>query len=240
MPSTTESTLVDPSLNDSIFTEPDVDQGDCDDPSSAADFDLDALFNEQCDSPPDLSTKEFILELPQLPVNKRPMTPPNEFELPSKRSRMTPVCDEIRESQSLPDLLLPEDVIRGEPLDTLIPGSSSDDNTLFSTVASIQQMKERMISAHTLLTTYTALKRTSTQVGTQLKTTRTQLAEANKWRFLLADENARLRSRVSIVSKEKDLLKSAITKLHGDTNGLKKNEALRNEINEKNLEISRL
>lgn len=213
------------------------------------------------------SSSPAQFHLPQLSSSKRSLTPPNdsEDEVPdAKRSKAnnmamleTSTSDfHFPEAQcDTPQLLLPEHVIPG-PVETLTPESSAVPSPTFSSRSdgspvpdtvccslvanSIKQMKERMISAHTLLTTYTALKKTSAQVSTQLKTANIQLGEANKWRFILADENARLRSRVSIVTKEKEHLKIAITKLHSDTNGLKKNEILHNEINEKNIEIARL
>lgn len=201
---------------------------DSETPGITADFDLDALFDEQSYSQDE--NNEFVLELPPIPLNKRPLTPPSESATPATPAKRT----KFNQPQNTqPELLLPEHVITTKIINPLF----EDDPT---TIASIQQMKQRMITAHTLLTTYTALKRTSTQVTSQFTNTRTQLLESNKWRFLLADENARLRSRVSIMSKEKEHLKVAITKLHGDTNGLEKNKALRNEIKEKNVEIERL
>lgn len=212
--------------------------------SDVADFDLDALFDEQCHSEtdsrwsPPKKDAEFVLELPPvLPMEKRPLTPPGDLEPAVKRMKFhlpptlhKPASHRSR-SNNLPELLLPEHVI-SRSLDIEEANNPA--------VSAITQMKQRMVSAHTLLTTYTTLKRTSAQVTAQLATTNTQLSDANKWRLLLADENSRLRSRVAIVSKEKDRLQVAVTKLNGDTNGLQKNKALRNELKEKNIEISRL
>lgn len=215
---------VESKTRDPLFDEP------SDSELISADFDLDALFDEQCEGP----SSDHESHVLHLPTYKRPMTPPSETEVVVKHPRVAVFYPPY----SPPELLLPEDVVDMSPLESSSSSSSSSADN--ASIATIRQMKERMISAHTLLTTYTVLKKTSTQVSTQLKATNTQLADANKWRFLLADENARLRSRVSIVTKEKENLKAAITKLHGDTNGIQKNEALRNELMEKNREIARL
>lgn len=198
--------------------------------------------------------------------NKREFTPPQEEEKDDskRRKRGSLHVPEFHfpelEGKSATELLLPENVV--DPVQTLTPESSTvpspsspsssgiSNTALFSGSSSvpypeisesaIHQLKSRMISAHTLLTTYTALKHTASGTSAQLQTATKQLNEANKWRFILADENARLRTRIAIVTKEKENLKSAITKLHSDTNGLKKNEVLHMEINEKNIEIARL
>lgn len=241
--------------------------------ASAADFDIDELFQEQCGSSPSSSTDsplpltavidvkardefsapkeasnpEFILHLPPLHSIKRPKlyTPP-EPEMPAlKRPKTyTKVISNNKSGssnifkKSVPDLLLPENVVPG-PVDELV-GSTVLPAEASQALLAIKAMKEKMISTHTLLTTYTALRRTSTQTNSQLALTRTQLVDAARWRTLLADENARLKARVAIVGKEEEHLKCAVRKLTKDTNGLHKNEALRHEIVEKNREIERL
>lgn len=201
--------------------------------ASAAEFDLDALFEEQEEEARPAPRKR--LYGPQVPSYKRPaggvvptaLLKPGEqrpLKRPRQQSSPTP-------PPSIPALLLPEDVV-----DLPVPPASPSAHTL----QAIKQLKERMISAHTLLTTYTVLQKTSGTVHDQLSHARAQLADASKWRELLAEENARLKSRVSIVTKEKENLRVAIKRLHADTNGLQKNEALKNEIMDKNREIARL
>lgn len=240
--------------------------------ASAADFDIEELFKEQCGSSPspptdaplpltavigvktrdefcapkEVPNPEFILHLPPLHSIKRPKlyTPP-EPEMPAlKRPKTyTKVISNNKSGsnifkKSVPDLLLPENVVPG-PIDELL-GSTVLPAEASQALLAIKAMKEKMISTHTLLTTYTALRRTSTQANSQLALTRTQLVDAARWRTLLADENARLKARVAIVGKEEEHLKCAVRKLTKDTNGLHKNEALRHEIVEKNREIERL
>jgi hypothetical protein len=248
--------------------------------ASAADFDIDELFQEQCGSSPasaatgalglvaatdsstrDLSTNtqkdlspspEFILHLPPLHSIKRPkLYNPPESEMPTLKRPKTYTKEIPSNSCSnsnknnvnsfkkiVPDLLLPEDVVVG-PIDDLV-GSTALPAEASKALLAIKTMKEKMISTHTLLTTYTALRRTSAQSSSQLALTRTQLVDAARWRSLLADENARLKARVAIVGKEEEHLKCAVRKLTKDTNGLQKNEALKHEIVEKNREIERL
>lgn len=250
--------------------------------ASAADFDIDELFKEQCGSSPastttgglgsvttsDSSAKdvtttntqkdagpspEFILHLPPLHSIKRPkLYNTLESEMPALKRPKTYTKDIPSNSNGnnnsknminsfkkiVPDLLLPEDVVVG-PIDDLV-GSTALPTEASQSLLAIKAMKEKMISTHTLLTTYTALRRTSAQSSSQLALTRTQLVDAARWRSLLADENARLKARVAIVGKEEEHLKCAVRKLTKDTNGLQKNEALKHEIVEKNREIERL
>lgn len=105
----------------------------------------------------------------------------------------------------------------------------------YSTVnnSTIAKIKAQMVSAHNLISTYTALKRTTQCISDCLVSTKNQNASLRK-------ENEKLAKQNIIFNKEKLLLKQALNKLHRDTNGMGKNEVLLKEISKLNLEIVRL
>ena len=251
-----------------------------------AEFDLDALFEENDQDKPSTSSSSqrddhqstppdfFSLHLPQLPSTPQDLTPPGDCDLDTllladmkKRSlederdtteqhKKSKYTSSPKESQfhfpQAPATLTP-------PLETLTPDSSTVPSpsassldislSIMNTTKSlslaqinraINNVKSRMVSSHELVTSYKDLKQKSASCNAQMQTCSADLKNANKWRFILADENARLRSKITLITKEKEQLKSVIKKLHSDTNGLRKNEILRNEIVEKNVEIARL
>lgn len=212
---------------------------------SAEDFDLDALLEEHSASEkqhqqqqrqqPGKRDSTPTVILPQAPSSyKRPDAYDSKRRAGSSTSTTNTSYNSSSSDPQLPDLLLPEDVVAGTPLD-----SSLDPDTR-ATLLSLTSMKQSMISAHTLLTTHLVLQTTNTSARHQLTAAQTELAESTKWRHLLADENARLRSKAAIVAREKENLQAAIERLSGDKNGLQKNEALKNEIKQKDKEIARL
>lgn len=99
--------------------------------------------------------------------------------------------------------------------------------------STIAKIKSQMISAHNLISTYTALKRTTQCISDCLVSTKDQNASLRR-------ENEKLAKQNTIFNKEKLLLKQALNKLHRDTNGMGKNEVLLKEISKLNYEIVRL
>lgn len=255
-------------------------------PQILAEFDLDALFEEndqdkssiisssQLDnnqtSPPDF----FSLHLPQLQNTPRDLSPPSESDfdpllLVDMKKRALDDQQAVTKQQKKSKYTLPptesqfhfppEPATLTPPLETLTPDSStvpspsaslpdlssvilntSKSLSLAHITGTINNVKSRMLSSHELVTSYKDLKQKSASYNAEMQTCNAELKNANKWRFILADENARLRSKITLITREKEQLKSVIKKLHSDTNGLRKNEILRNEIVEKNVEIARL
>lgn len=224
------------------------------DEHSLVDFDLDALFFDSEDVLDDTSdiTPTPFESFPHNP-SKRSLTPPSE-----SGDCMDPIL--TKKAKTLPESSgyhFP--LVPSKPIETLTPESSTvpspecpvpdsslnalpsiPPTSLSQIKSSIQKLKSMMIPAGQLVASYTSLKQESSKNTNILNAVNSQVSEANRWRFLLADQNAKLRSDVSSSTKEKECLKSAITKLHNGTNGLKKNEKLMMEIEEKNLEIVRL
>lgn len=186
---------------------------------SAADTETESSSNNNSNNTftlasfPPLSKKRK-LSFHTLPPPKRAL--PYSKPLPFHPTYPTPPSSSSPSNSATPPLLLPNDVKNSTP-----------------NLSAIASLKQQMVSAHTLLTTYTALKKSSAQLATQLE-------QSTQYRSLLAHENSRLRSSAAILAREKDQLKRALHRLHKDTNGLKKNEALLHEIHEKNIEIQRL
>lgn len=159
------------------------------------------------------------------------LLPEDVRELPSGGMTITP---ETSSPESVCSDFLPESKTSFNGTNTDPTGSTTcTKSNKDINLDTVRKLKQQMISAHTLLTTYTALKKSSAQVCDQLE-------QSTQYRKLLAEENLRLRSNLSIMGKEKEQLKKALQKLHKDTNGLQKNEALLHEIHEKNMEIQRL
>lgn len=223
------------------------------------DFDLEALFFEsensaECEDTRNESFQEEAQNIEEEKQEdtvsrmlKRELTPPTEDDAPFSKLQKT----EHAPAQLFHFPTSESDAAR--PVETLTPESStvpspaSDCPTITtigtnpSTIqATMQHLKTLLIPAPSLLHTYTLLKQQSSSYTAQLATASTQLSTANQGRFALAAQNAELRAQVAGLTAEKDKFKRAISKLHSGTNGLLKNEKLRVEIEEKNLEIVRL
>lgn len=226
----------------------------------SVDFDLDALFREQSEQESlddtkdtttevkeDSSKETFTLHLPPTSLGVKRSAPSpiqappsllksgkSDIQVPDLKRLKYDYIPSRRASNdnkpSAPALLLPEDIVDSGPV-----SSHSD-----SSIEAVRQMKLKMISSHTLLTTHIALQRTTQQVQAQLAVTRARLDDANRWKSVLTDENSRLRTRVGIVGREEARLRTVVKKLNKDTLGDQKHHALRNEIWEKNQEIARL
>lgn len=232
-----------------------------DDATMGAAFDLDALFfdSENITDLAEVDTRDeskFPSHESIFAPFKRSLTPPNEEgDLPSAKRQKSAESDCTKASGF--HFPAPQTVVMSpsNPIETLTPDSStmpSPECDFTPTVLykqqvphsqilkSIQELKCVILPAKTLLTAYNNLKQASSANTTGLTEASKHLAEANQWRFVLADQNARLRSQVQVVTREKECLKTAIAKLHCGTNGLKKNEKLMMEIEERNLEIVRL
>lgn len=231
------------------------------------DFDLEALFFESENSPDGENTGNDESNHDSYKIEesgqddavsrmlKRELTPPTEDDAPFSKIQKT----EHTPAQLFHFPTSESDAAR--PVETLTPESSTvpspasdcattstqptTTTTTISTTASsiqatMQHLKTLMIPAPSLLHTYTLLKKQSSSYTSQLASASAQLSAANQGRFSLAAQNAELRAQVAGLTAEKDKFKRAISKLHSGTNGLLKNEKLRVEIEEKNLEIVRL
>lgn len=231
-----------------------------------AEFDLDALFfetegiSDHSDNDDSISTLN-VKEVSSTSINsptrsvKRPLTPLDEGAETDSTSFKRQKSFDASSDFHFPTGIL----VTPEPVETLTPESSTVpspecpiqefslasplgtfDSSLVDIESSSQKLKSLMLPVATLVKSYASLKQTSAAGTALLTETNTQLTEANQCRFALADQNAKLRAEIQSVTKEKECLKAAITKLHNGTNGLKKNEMLMLEIEEKNLEIVRL
>lgn len=200
-------------------------------------------------------------ECDDVEVKSNSITEKNNTQLfgepPAKRQRMSPIATLSPGSSNQPsplelpgsqpdengDIYMePEIEIKTKPktitnLEIKTEAEAAEDARVRSGIAAISQAS---ISSHELVTTYTHLKRVAAKASKDLAYEIARLKEVDEWRVNLARENARLRAVASGMTKEKEKLKSAIQQMHNDTNALKKNEILRAEIGEKNIEIARL
>ncbi|ODQ64982.1 hypothetical protein NADFUDRAFT_51580 [Nadsonia fulvescens var. elongata DSM 6958] len=105
--------------------------------------------------------------------------------------------------------------------------------------ATVRQLKEQMLATHTLLTTYTALKTAYAKVCTDLQKTVISLKQIQHANYQILMESNYLKCENNILSKEKHMLKEALSKFHKETN-TSKVQLLKAEISLKNDEIVRL
>lgn len=200
-----------------------------------------------------------------------------ELDLPS--SNASPVLSSAHSSvspslpHSLPSslpaseaLLGPEDLDSKQNMDkylgdifNLAPeddffACSGPDNSVTDSFASVRELKQQLLSQHTLMTTYTSLKDVYQRVCKSLKDRNAEnrrlanhmkvlvgvIEQNHKKIFQLEDTNTTLRGQTKTLDKEKKALQNTIKEMHKSTDGLSKMELLRLTINLRDAEIVRL
>lgn len=170
-----------------------------------------------------------------------PSTLPSEAEEPESKQNMDEYLGKIFN-------LSPEDDFFATG------GSTTSDNSVTDSFASVRELKQQLMSQHTLMTTYTSLKDVYQRVCKSLKERNAEnrrlanhmkvlvgvIEQNNKKIAEVEESNNKLVAQAKTLDKEKKALQNTIKEMHKSTDGLSKIELLRLTINLRDAEIVRL
>lgn len=132
--------------------------------------------------------------------------------------------------------------------------TGGSDNSVTDSFASVRELKQQLMSQHTLMTTYTSLKDVYQRVCKSLKERNAEnrrlanhmkvlvgvIEQNNKKIAEVEDSNNKLLAQTKTLINEKKALQNTIKEMHKSTDGLSKIELLRLTINLRDAEIVRL
>lgn len=180
--------------------------------------------------------------------------PPFSYVSSSAASSVSPTISPSAETESKQNMdeylgkifnLSPED-------DFFAMGGSENSET--DSFASVKELKQQLMSQHTLMTTYTSLKDVYQRVCKSLKERNAEnrrlanhmkvlvgvIEQNNKKIAEIEESSNKLKAQAKTLDKEKKALQNTIKEMHKSTDGLSKIELLRLTINLRDAEIVRL
>ncbi|KAG5363425.1 ANL1P interacting protein [Yarrowia sp. B02] len=205
---------------------------------------------EEIHSSPDSSSlPEFLASTMDLPQ-------PPSFSFPS--SATASVSPSIVPSETEPESKQNMDKYLGKifnlsPEDDFF-ALGGPDNSATDSFASVKELKQQLMSQHTLMTTYTSLKDVYQRVCKSLKERNAEnrrlanhmkvlvgvIEQNNKKIAEMEEASNKLLAQTKTLDKEKKALQNTIKEMHKSTDGLSKIELLRLTINLRDAEIVRL
>ncbi|CAG78033.1 YALI0F09878p [Yarrowia lipolytica CLIB122] len=216
---------------------------------------------EEIHSPPDSgSLPEFLastMDLPQPPCYSYSHIPSVSSSAASSVSPSMPpstlasATEEPESKQNMDEYL--GKIFNLSPEDDFFATGGSD-NSVTDSFASVRELKQQLMSQHTLMTTYTSLKDVYQRVCKSLKERNAEnrrlanhmkvlvgvIEQNNKKIAEVEDSNNKLLAQTKTLINEKKALQNTIKEMHKSTDGLSKIELLRLTINLRDAEIVRL
>ncbi|KAG5362067.1 hypothetical protein CJU90_4755 [Yarrowia sp. C11] len=221
-------------------------------PASLSLPDSNPIKIEAIHSPPNPgSLPEFLASTMDLPQPPSFTYNPVSSVSSSAASSASPEAEEPNSKQNMDEYL--GKIFNLSPEDDFF-ATGGVDNSVTDSFASVRELKQQLMSQHTLMTTYTSLKDVYQRVCKSLKERNAEnrrlanhmkvlvgvIEQNNKKIAEVEDANAKLKAQAHTLDKEKKALQNTIKEMHKSTDGLSKIELLRLTINLRDAEIVRL